>query len=227
MGKEVIIKYETANTTFELIGDASLAYDYITGKIKDPLIVVQTEEVFKDARKGERQSEDKIKKIFGTTDSAKVIDQILKKGNVPITTEQRAKLTEEKRKQVINIIARNSIDPRTNAPTPALRVENAIQQAKVSIDPFKSANEQVEEVIKKINMILPIKFATAKIEVTVPPESANRCFNVLKQYGMKSQQWLKDGSMQAVVEFPAGMQSEFYDKINQRTQGKAVTKILT
>ncbi len=227
MGKEVIIKYETANTTFELIGDASLAYDYITGKIKDPLIVVQTEEVFKDARKGERQSEDKIKKIFGTTDSAKVIDQILKKGNVPITTEQRAKLTEEKRKQVINIIARNSIDPRTNAPTPALRVENAIQQAKVSIDPFKSANEQVEEVIKKINMILPIKFATAKIEVTVPPESANRCFNVLKQYGMKSQQWLKDGSMQAVVEFPAGMQSEFYDKINQLTQGKAVTKILT
>ena len=76
-------------------------------------------------------------------------------------------------------------------------------------------------------MILPIKFATAKIEVTVPPESANRCFNVLKQYGMKSQQWLKDGSMQAVVEFPAGMQSEFYDKINQLTQGKAVTKILT
>jgi ribosome maturation protein SDO1 len=227
MGKEVIIKYETANTTFELIGDASLAYDYITGKIKDPLIVVQTEEVFKDARKGERQSEDKIKKIFGTTDSAKVIDQILKKGNVPITTEQRAKLTEEKRKQVINIIARNSIDPRTNAPTPALRVENAIQQAKVSIDPFKSANEQVEDVIKKISMILPIKFATAKIEVTVPPESANRCFNVLKQYGMKSQQWLKDGSMQAVVEFPAGMQSEFYDKINQLTQGKAVTKILT
>ncbi len=227
MGKEVIIKYETANTTFELIGDASLAYDYMTGKIKDPLIVVQTEEVFKDARKGERQSEDKIKKIFGTTDSAKVIDQILKKGNVPITTEQRAKLTEEKRKQVINIIARNSIDPRTNAPTPALRVENAIQQAKVSIDPFKSANEQVEDVIKKISMILPIKFATAKIEVTVPPESANRCFNVLKQYGMKSQQWLKDGSMQAVVEFPAGMQSEFYDKINQLTQGKAVTKILT
>lgn len=225
--KIVIAKYGVGKDEFEILVDADLAYQYITNKIKDPITVLETEEIFKDARKGERQSEEKLKKAFGTTELPTIVDKILRKGNVPITTEQKNKLLEDKRKQIINIIARNAIDPRTNAPTPSLRVENAMSEARVSIDPFKSASEQIEEVIKKINMILPIKFAVAKIEVSIPPEYANRCYGVLKEYGIKSQQWLKDGSLQAAVEFPAGMQSEFFDKINKLTQGKAVTKILT
>ncbi len=225
--KIVIAKYGVGKDEFEILVDADLAYQYITNKIKDPITVLDTEEIFKDARKGERQSEEKLKKAFGTTELPIIVDRILRKGNVPITTEQKNKLLEDKRKQIITIIARNAIDPRTNAPTPALRVENAMNEAKVSIDPFKSASEQIEDVIKKINMILPIKFAVAKIEVSIPPEYANRCYGVLKEYGIKSQQWLKDGSLQATVEFPAGMQSEFFDKINKLTQGKAITKILT
>ena len=150
----------------------------------------------------------------------------MKSGDVPITTEQRAKLTEEKRKQVIEIIARNSIDPRTNAPNPPLRVENAMREARVTIDPFKNASEQIEDIVKKISMIMPIKFTTAKVEVTIPPEYANRSYGVLKRYGLKSDKWLPDGSLQAILEFPAGMQSEFFDRINSATQGKAEVKIL-
>lgn len=226
MGKVVVVKYNVGKDIFEILVDADLAYEYITNKITDPMKVLDVDEVFKDSNKGERQSEDKISKAFGTTDLPKVIDKILRKGNVPITTEQRNKLLEEKRKQIINIIARNSIDPRTNAPTPALRVENAMESARVSIDPFKGASDQVDDVVKKISMILPLKFAMSRIEVKIPPEFSNKAFGVLKQYGMKSQKWLSDGTIDAVVEFPAGMQSEFYDKINYATQGNAVTKIL-
>ncbi len=224
--KTIIARYSHDKDTFEILVNSDFAYDYITGKRSDPVSVLEAEEIFKDAKKGERQSEDRIKKAFGTTEFAKVVEQILKKGDVPITTEQRSRLVEEKRKQVIDIIARNSIDPRTNAPTPALRVENAMKEARVSIEPFKSANEQVDAVVKKISMLLPIKFALIKIEVTIPPEATNRCYGTLKQFGVKSEEWLSDGSLKAVVEFPAGMQNEFYDKINNATQGKAVTKII-
>ena len=125
-GKTVIARFEQGKETFEILVNSDLAYEYITGKRKDPMSVLDAEEIFKDARKGERQGEEKIKKAFGTTDMATVVDHILKKGDVPITTEQKSRLMEEKRKQIIDIIARNSIDPRTNAPTPALRVENAM-----------------------------------------------------------------------------------------------------
>ena len=145
---------------------------------------------------------------------------------MPITTEQRNKLTEEKRKQIINIIATNSIDPRTNAPNPPTRVENAMEEARVMIDPLKNATEQVDAVVKKISLIMPIKFTTAKVEVTIPPEFTNRSYSVLKRYGLKSEKWLGNGSLQALLEFPAGMQTEFFDRINSATQGKAEVKIL-
>lgn len=224
--KTVIAKYSQGGETFEVFVNSELAYEYITGKRTDPMSVLEVEEIFKDANKGERQSSEKIKKVFGTEELPKVVEKILKNGNVPITTEQRNKLLEEKRKQVIAIIARNSIDPRTNAPHPVQRIENAMEQAKITIEPFKSANEQVDAVLKKINMIIPIKFATARIEVTIPADSANRCFGMLKQYGLKSETWLLNGGLSAVVEFPAGLQAEFIDKLNSLTHGSAITKIL-
>ncbi|MDE1827549.1 MAG: ribosome assembly factor SBDS [Candidatus Micrarchaeota archaeon] len=224
--KTVIAKYAVGGETFEIFIDSELAYEYITGKRTDPMSVLTVEEVFKDANKGERTSEEKLKKAFGTTEMPKIIEKILRHGNVPITTEQKNKLLEEKRKQIIQIISRNSIDPRTNAPHPVQRIENAMEQAKVSIEPFKNANEQVDIVLKKINMILPIKFAVAKVEVIIPAESANRCYGLLKQYGLKAETWLPNGSLSAVVEFPAGLQAEFTDKLNSLTHGSAITKII-
>jgi ribosome maturation protein SDO1 len=224
--KKVIAKYSVGGEEFEIFVDADLAYEYITGKRSDPLSALEVDEIFKDANKGERQSKEKIEKAFNTTDLATIVSIILKNGNVPITTEQRNKLLEEKRKQIIEIISRNSIDPRTNAPLPVQRVENAMEQAKVSIDPFKSASDQVEQIVKKISLIIPIKFAVAKIEVTVPANYASRAYSLLKKYGLKSEKWLNDGSLSAIVEFPAGLQSEFYDKLNSLTQGNAQTKLL-
>lgn len=224
--KLVVAKYSKNGDEFEIFINADLAYEFITGKRSDPLSVLEAEEVFKDARKGDRQSEDKIRKAFGTTEIAKIAETILKNGEVPITTEQRNKLLEEKRKQIIEIIAKNSIDPRTNAPNPPLRVENAMREAKVTIDPFKNAADQIDDIVKKITMIMPIKFSVAKVEVTIPAEFANRAFGTLKKYGMKSDQWLGDGSLQAILEFPAGMQSEVFDRINSATQGKAQIKVL-
>ncbi len=226
MSKTVIAKYSHGGEEFEVFVDSDIAYDYITGKQPDPMRALQSEEVFKDANKGERQSQDKVQKIFGTTDIKKVAEIILKNGNVPVTTEQRSKLMEDKRKQIIAIIARNSIDPRTNTPHPAQRIENAMVQAKVQIEPFKNAQEQIDPILKKINLLLPIKFATAKVEVIIPPEYANRCYGLLKQYGLKSEKWLGDGSLSANVEFPAGLQGEFLDKLNNYTKGNATTKIV-
>lgn len=224
--KTVIAKYSVKGEPFEIFVDSELAYQFITGKIQNPMTALQVEEIFKDANKGERQSQESLKKAFNTTDIAKITEIILKNGNVPMTTEQKNKLLEDKRKQIVEIIARNSIDPKTNTPHPVQRIENAMREARVTIEPFKSASEQVDAVLKKINMIIPIKFATVRIEVTIPPGSANRCYGLLKQYGLKNETWLSNGSLFAAVEFPAGLQSEFFDKLNNLTHGSATTKIL-
>ncbi len=226
MSKTVIAKYSHSGENFEIFVDSDKAYNFITGKLTDPIAVLEAEEIFADANKGERQSQDKIKKIFNTTELPKVVEFILKHGNVPITTEQRNKLLEEKKKQIINIIARNSIDPRTKAPHPPQRIEAAMQEARINIDPFKGANEQVDDVVKKLSTKLPIKFATMKIEVVIPAEYTNRCYGTLKQYGLKSEEWQSNGSLKCILEFPAGLQGEFFEKINNATKGNVTTKNL-
>ena len=227
MSKTVIAKYSVAGETFEIFVDADKAYDFITGKISNPLTALEVEEVFKDANKGDRQSQDKVSKAFGTEDLATIVATILKHGNVPLTTEQRSKLLEEKRKQIVNIIATNAIDPRTHTPHPPQRIELAMKEARVTIDPFKQANEQVDDIVKKLAAKLPLKFSVVKIEVTIAPQYSNRCYGVLKQYGLKSEKWLDDGSLSVTLEFPAGLQSEFFDKINNATKGTAVAKIIS
>jgi ribosome maturation protein SDO1 len=227
MSKTVIAKYTSGGENFEIFVDSDKAYDFITGKIQDPLSVLEVEDIFKDANKGDRQSQDKLKKVFSTEDLGKITAIILKNGMVPLTTEQRAKLLEEKKRQIIQIIATNAIDPRTNAPHPAQRIENAMQEARIQIDPFRHATEQVDDVVKKLSIKLPLKFSTVKMEVIIPAMYSNRSYGLLKQYGMKSEKWLNDGSLSVMLEFPAGLQSEFFDKLNNATKGSAITKIIS
>ena len=224
MSKTVIAKYAVGGKNFEIFVNSDQAYEYISGKRSDPLAALEVDEIFSDANKGERQSAEAVKKAFGTEDRAKIVETILKKGNVPVTTEQRNKMLEEKRKQIITIIATNSIDPRTGAPHTAQRIENAMKEVRVQIDPFKNATEQVDSVVKQLSARLPIKFATARMDVIIPAEYANRCYGLLKQYGLKSEKWLDNGSLNAEVEFPAGLQGEFFEKLNSFTKGNAIAK---
>lgn len=225
-GKTIVVKYTKNGEDFELIVNSELAYEYATGKRTDPLSVLDIEEVYKNAKRVERQSEEKLKKAFGTTDMAKIAEIILKNSTIPIPAEERQKMIDEKRRQIISIIAKNSIDPRTNAPNPPLRIENAVNEAKVQIDPFKPAAEQVDAVVSKISFILPIKFATTKVQVTIPADLANRCYGIVKRFGLKSEEWLPNGSLKVVVEFPAGMQGDFFNEINKATQGRSEVKML-
>jgi len=101
-----------------------------------------------------------------------------------------------------------------------------MNEVRIIIDPFKPASEQVDEIVKKLSLHVPIKFASVKIEVTIPAEYANRSYSLLKQFGLKSERWLQDGSLFASLEFPAGLQSDFFDRLNNATKGTASTKII-
>jgi len=223
----VIARYEHAGEHFEIFVDPDRAQAYKAGAKKDLEGVLAAFEVFKDARKGDRPNEASVKKAFGTNDINQIADIILRKGELAYTTEQRHKMLAERTKQIVAIIARESMDPRTNAPHPPKRIENALEQAKVHIDPLKRAEEQVDTVIQALRPIIPIKIARVQIAVKIPPEFAPKAYGLLKEYSISREEWQKDGSLIALVEMPAGVQGEFYDRVNKLTSGKVETKLLT
>jgi ribosome maturation protein SDO1 len=225
-------KYTTARITkngekFEILVKPDPALSYKMGKAIPISQMLVIDEIYADASKGTHASDEKLQKAFGTTDPAAVAEDIMKHGELQLTTEQRRELVEEKRKQIIAFISRNCLDPRTGTPHPPLRIEQAFNQIRLVVDPFKPAEEQAKGVIDELRTLLPIKIDKMKVVVKVFPEHAAKAYGSIKGFGtISKEEWQADGSLVALVEMPAGLYSSFIDKLGKITQGTVQTKVL-
>ncbi len=222
-----LARYKYAGDVFELVVDADKAVEFRNGKDIGLREILKAEKIFSDASKGMVASEASMKRAFNTTDVGEISRVILKKGEIQLTAEYRAKLREEKRKRIIEIIHRNGVDPQTGLPHPPLRIENAMAEAKVAVDEHRRAEDQVQDVLHKIRVVLPIKFEIREIAVKIPAQYAAKCYSILKNYGtIIKDEWQNDGSLISVVEMPAGLQQSFFDALNSATHGNAETKVV-
>jgi ribosome maturation protein SDO1 len=226
LDRAIIASYEKGGKRFELYVDPDAAYAYMDKRKPDLKNMLVAEEIYSDAKKAEKAKPADIEKVFGTTDIMKILEFIMHNGEVQLTTEQKRKKVEEKRKQIIAILLREAIDPRTKAPHTQIRIENALEQVKIHIEPFKDAREQLEDVVKALRPVLPMKFEKVRIAVKVPAEFAHKTYGTLKNYGIQKEQWLNSGELIVVVEIFGGLQGEFFDKLNKLTAGQVETKLL-
>jgi len=189
--------------------------------------IVAVDEVYSDANKGLRVPTEKLQKHFKTTNFLQIAESILRKGDLNLTTDQRRRLVEEKRKQIVATIARNFVDPRTGLPHPPLRIEQAMADIRVSIDPFKDANEQTKLVVDELRGILPLKSERIKLLIKVPAQYASQSFGALKGVGdLVKEEWGSDGGLTVVLEIPAGVHSTVLDRLGSLTKGSAQASII-
>jgi len=225
--KHTLARITVAGEHFEVLVKPDPALQFKLGQVSDISKVLVSDNIYTDSGKGLRASEERLKKAFGSDDVYKVAEAILRRGELQLTTEQRRELVEVKRKQIINFIARNCIDPRTGAPHPPLRIEQALSQIRLVIDPFESGEEQAKDVIEALRPILPLRIENLRIAVKIPPDYAPKAIGVVKEFGSVSrEEWQSDGSWIAVVEMPAGLHAPFLERVGKVTQGNYQTRIL-
>jgi ribosome maturation protein SDO1 len=223
----VVARLSSHSTTFEILVDPELAMAVKSGQSDDIRDVLALDKVFKDAKKGDKAADEMVQKVFGTTDVLKVAEEILRRGEIQVTTEQRRQMREQRLRQVIALISKRAINPQTGTPHPPTRIESAMETARVHVDEFKSAEEQLPSIIKALQPLVPLKFEIRRIAVKIPAAHTGKAQRVVKSFAtVKQEQWLNDGSWTAVVEVPAGIQAEFFDKLNELTSGEAQTKVL-
>lgn len=223
----VIARYKKGENHFEVLVDPYAAADLIEGKDVDIIKILAIDAVFEDSKKGTHASEEAIQNIFGTTEIAEVAKFIILKGDIQITTEQRHKIQRNKRNRIIENITRNAMDPKTKAPHPRQRIELAMEQAGIHIDPFKPVSQQVKEIIETLRPIIPISMDHVRISVKIPAEFIGRAYGVARNFGaLEREDWQSDGSWVGIVRISAGMQTDFYDKLNDVTKGNVSTKVL-
>lgn len=220
-------RLKTHGITFEVLVDPDGALALKRGDRVNLEEILAVEDVFENASRGDRSPEEDLKKAFGTTEVMSIAETIIKKGEISLTAEQRKQFIENKRRQVIQVIARNAINPQTKTPHPPGRIEQAMTEARVNIDPTKSTDELVKIAMKAIRPLIPIRFEVVEVAVKIPSAYAPKAYGEVAAFGKLSREaWQNNGSWIGVVEIPAGMQTEFYDLINRLTRGEAETKLL-
>ena len=205
----IVARLETHGETFEILLDPAVTDLLKSGKEIDLAEYMAVEDVFNNAGKGTRPPEEKIREAFGTSDVMEIARRIIEKGEVQITAEQRKEMQAAKKRQVVTYIAANAINPQTKT------------------DPFKPVEKQVEEAMKLLKPVLPIRFEKTRVAIRLKGDAYGKCYDDMIHMGVvEREEWQADGSWIGIMEIPAGLIDELRNKLNSRTKGAAEVKTL-
>jgi len=220
-----VARLKTHGITFEAVIDPDNAFRFLQGEKVDVKDIIKAEDIYTDAHKGTLASETDLKNIFHTSDPVKVAEHIIQEGEVQLSAEQRQKIREDKHNKIVDAIARNAIDPRTNTPHPRQRIVNALEEVKFKVRETASVEHNVGDAMKLLKTALPIRLEVFNYSVFVEPKFSNAVISYCKSIGTtKNEQYSSDGTLSLEVEFPAGMLNEFTDKLNSLTHGSVDIK---
>jgi len=223
----VIARLHKGADRFEILVDPYEAEHILEGKTDNILSALAIDAVFSDSKKGTHAPIESLQKHFNTTDTSTIAKEIIQKGEIQLTTEQRHEMQDQKKKRIVDLIVRNAMNPQTKMPHPRTRIELAMDEAKVHIDPFKSVNQQMKTIIEMLRPILPISMDQTRVSVKIPPEYIGKAYGAVRSFGtLEREEWQSDGSWIGIVKLPAGMQTDFYDRLNTLTKGNVETRIL-
>lgn len=215
-----LARIKKTGKNFEIIVDLDDALKFRKGE--SSFIEAQGDRIFRDSKKGEVASSSNLKEAFGTNDLNEIISKIVKGGEILLTQEYRDEEKERKFKQVVDFLSKNAIDPQTENPIPTERIKNALEQSHINIK-NTSIESQISDILSGISKIIPIKIETKKVKITVPAIHTGKVYGIITQY-KENERWLNDGSLECIVNIPAGLIMDFYDKLNGATRGAAITE---
>lgn len=222
----IVARYNRGSSRFEVVIEPEKALLFRAGKaaLADAL---RFPAVYTDARKGEKAPAAMLKNVFGTDDVNAVAEQIIKKGDVPQSKSQREEQLRQVRSRIVDLLHRSGVDPRTHAPHPRTRLETAMGEAGVDIDPARPAEAQLQDVLKALRPIIPIKQEMHQLRVQVPAGAVGAALNVVKGTGhVLREGWNAAGDLDCLVEIPGGLSIDFQDALMAATHGKAQFTVL-
>ena len=95
----VLARLERGGSRYEILVDPQLVDEWKSNnesvEVSELLAI---EEIWSDARAGERPTSEALQKTFGTTDISICARSIIEKGSIQLTTSQRKNLVDEKKR---------------------------------------------------------------------------------------------------------------------------------
>jgi len=182
--------------------------------------VLLSEEIYVDQSKGDRANEADLERVFKTSKVAEVAKIILDKGDLQLSTVERKEKVEQRRKEIVNYIHKYYIDPRTKTPHPITRIDNALTEMKVNIDPFVPVEKQFHEKIeKKLPEIIPIKKCEITGTLKIPHAFLGSAQGIIKKWCTAGKEEYGAEGVEIEVSIVPGDYDTFCNEMNDATKG--------
>ena len=205
---------------FEILVDLEEALKVRKGE-GDIGSAVLTESVFHNLKSGEHAGQDVLEIEFGTGDFNEICLKIIKSGEVVLPSEYINDKVDQRYKQVVDFLVKNAVSPEGRPYTPD-RMMSALKEARIQVK-NKPIESQIGEIIEHLQRILPLKIETKRIRITIPAQHTGKGYGIVSEF-KKEEEWLSNGNLIIVVEMPAGMVMDFYDKLNGATHGSCLAE---
>ncbi|ORZ10534.1 ribosome maturation protein SBDS-like protein [Absidia repens] len=165
-----VVRLRKGGKRFELACYKNKVMEWRTNVETDLDEVLQIHSVFLNVSKGQVASKDDLNKCFKTDDTDKVIQEILKKGELQVAEKERSNQLESMWKDIANIVTDNCVNPQTKRPYTVTMIEKAMQDLHLSVNPKRSSKSQALDVIKQLQekQLLPIQRAQMRVRITLP-----------------------------------------------------------
>ncbi|MBN2094905.1 MAG: ribosome assembly factor SBDS [Candidatus Aenigmarchaeota archaeon] len=218
----VVARFRRGRDTFEILVYPKEAVEFKKG-IGELTNVLVSDEIFLDVQKGKKAPDNDLKKAFKTDNKQEIAKTIIKEGEVQLPKAMRDEMLDKKKRQIAAIISKMGVNPQTKAPHPPERILGVMDKLGVNVDPYHSAEDQVQRIVEKIRVEIPISIENVRLEIKVPMAYGRMAYGKIKAIGkIMRESWNPDGSLSCVLEVPAGQKNDVYDKLGGLTHGEAV-----
>eukprot|EP00035_Acanthoeca_spectabilis_P020140 m.431330 g.431330 ORF g.431330 m.431330 type:complete len:252 (-) comp17286_c0_seq1:50-805(-) len=222
----VYVRHKKGGKRFELACYRNKVMSWRKKEELDLDEVVQTHTIFNNVSKGQVAKKADLVKAYGTEDEAQIVLEILAKGQLQVSQEERTKDSEALFTEIAKDVAARCINPDTTRPYTIAQIERAMKDAHFSVQPSQTAKKQALEVIKLLQKTIPIERAQMQLLIKLPKAIAKQVkANVVTHVAsVVSEEWAGDLEMVCLVD--PGSYRTIDEVVQSETRGQGAVNIL-
>lgn len=220
MPHDMLVRYKHGKSTFELATHPGTVTKYRNEKDTSLTDVLVTDVVFTNYSKGERASDAELRAAFGEGETKeKILEKIIQKGEVQLSAAERKEKLEARRREIIEYIHRNYVDPKTLHPLPVMRIEQALEAIRPRIDTDQAVDRQVAQMSVKLMACMPMKKHQMGGTIKVSHAFLGSANGIIRSYCTVSREhYTSEGAVLEVLVAP-GDYDALLKALNSATKG--------
>ncbi|TPX67936.1 hypothetical protein SpCBS45565_g03458 [Spizellomyces sp. 'palustris'] len=191
--------------------------------------VMQTRTVFVNVSKGQLANKEDLNKAFKTTDTDKIILEILRKGELQVGEKERTQQLGNLSRDIATTVAEKCINPDTKRPYTVTMIEKAMADLHFSVNPNRNAKQQALEVIKQLQekQTIPIARAQMRLRVAIPGKEGKRVKEKISSLieSTEDEDWGDEYELICLIN--PGQFRALTDVVQKETKGRGQIEVLS